>query len=89
MNNTKLIHELSIIENSPRYLIIKEKFWELEKYARNIIIEKTKLIDDFIYKNLETNVLQSMKLKIENELLERRLKMEKQATPTQRAESGE
>ena len=38
------------------------------------VIKKQELIEDFIYKNLETNILETMKLKIENELLDRKLK---------------
>lgn len=37
-------------------------------------IKKQELIEDFIYKNLETNILETMKVKIENELLDRKLK---------------
>lgn len=38
------------------------------------VIKKQELIEDFIYKNLETNILETMKVKIENELLDRKLK---------------
>ena len=37
-------------------------------------LKKQQLIEDFVYKHLETHILELMKLKIENELLERRLK---------------
>ena len=37
------------------------------------MIKYANLIDDYIYKNIPTNVLQGMKLKIENELMERTL----------------
>lgn len=47
---------------------------ELDKIAREFVVKYTKLVDDYIYKNIPTNVLQAMKLKIENELLERKLK---------------
>lgn len=47
---------------------------ELDKIAREFAVKYTKLVDDYIYKNIPTNVLQAMKLKIENKLLERKLK---------------
>ena len=43
-------------------------------FTTKIQIEYAKMLDDFIYKNIPTNILQGMKLKIENELLERKLK---------------
>lgn len=42
------------------------------------IIKKQELIEDFIYKNLETNILETIKLKIENELLYRKLQEDNQ-----------
>lgn len=47
---------------------------ELDRITREIAVKYAKLIDDYIYKNIPTNILQGMKLKIENELLERKLK---------------
>lgn len=47
---------------------------KLQQAAQHYAIKKQELIEDFIYKNLETNVLQAMKLKIENELMGRYLK---------------
>ena len=41
-------------------------------------IKKQELLEDFIYKNLETNILEAMKVKIENELLDRKLKEDNQ-----------
>ena len=46
----------------------------INQYCQMISIRYVKLLDDYIYKNIPTEVLQGMKLKIENELLERRLK---------------
>lgn len=43
-------------------------------FTTKIQIEYAKMLDDYIYKNIPTNVLQGMKLKIENELMERKLK---------------
>lgn len=61
----------AVVENTPEHLVLLEK---MNEAAQNFILEKSKLLDDYIYKNLETSVLQGMKLKIENELFERRLK---------------
>lgn len=61
----------AVVENTPEHLVLQEKMNEV---VQNFMIEKAKLLDDYIYKNLETSILQGMKLKIENELLERRLK---------------
>ena len=47
---------------------------ELDRITREFAVKYAKLVDDYIYKNIPTNVLQAMKLKIENELLERKLK---------------
>lgn len=47
---------------------------ELNRITREIAVKYAKLVDDYIYKNIPTNVLQAMKLKIENKLLERKLK---------------
>ena len=47
---------------------------ELDKIIREFAVKYAKFVDDYIYKNIPTNVLQVMKLKIENELLERKLK---------------
>lgn len=61
----------AVVENTPERLVLLEK---INETAQNFMLEKAKLLDDYIFKNLETSVLQGMKLKIENELLERRLK---------------
>lgn len=60
-----------VTKNTPELLIIRDK---MNKITRDLILKKAELLDDFIYKNLETNTLQGMKLKIENELMERKLK---------------
>lgn len=60
-----------VVKNTPERLVLQEKINEI---AQNFMIKKAKLLDDYIYKNLETSILQGMKLKIENELLERKLK---------------
>ena len=64
---------IQMLKNTPELLTfgVSDK---IAKMATNYIVEKNKLIEDFIYKNLDTNVLETMKCKIENELLERRLK---------------
>ena len=64
---------IQMLENTPELLTFGVSD-TITKMATNHIVEKNKLIEDFIYKNLDTNVLEAMKLKIENELLERRLK---------------
>lgn len=64
---------IQMLKNTPELLTfgVSDK---IAKMLTNHIVEKNKLIEDYIYKNLDTNVLEAMKLKIENELLERRLK---------------
>lgn len=42
-------------------------------FTTKIQIEYAKMLEDYIYKNIPTNVLQGMKLKIENEILRRKL----------------
>lgn len=69
-NNTNKIN-FAVVENTPERLVIQER---MNKAVQNFMMKKAELLDDYIYKNLETSVLQGMKLKIENELLERRLK---------------
>lgn len=44
----------------------------IHEYAQKYVIEYVKLRDKFIYKNIPTNVLEDMKLIIENELKERK-----------------
>lgn len=46
----------------------------IQQLQTQYFIKKQELIEDFIYKNLETNILETMKVKIENELLDRKLK---------------
>ena len=46
----------------------------IQQLQTQYVIKKQELIEDFIYKNLETNILETMKVKIENELLDRKLK---------------
>ena len=64
---------IQMLKNTPELLTfgVSDK---IAKMTTNYIVEKNKLIEDYIYKNLDTNVLKAMKLKIENELLERRLR---------------
>ena len=64
---------IQMLKNTPELLTfgVNDK---ITKMATNYIVEKNKLIEDYIYKNLETHTLELMKLKIENELLERKLK---------------
>lgn len=50
------------------------EFDERDKITRELTVKYAKLVDDYIYKNIPTNTLQGMKLKIENELLERKSK---------------
>lgn len=64
---------IQMLENTPELLTfgVSDK---IAKMTTNYIVEKNKLIEDYIYKNLDTNVLRAMKLKIENELSERLLR---------------
>lgn len=50
------------------------EFNELHRITREFAVKYANLVDEYIYKNIPTNILQGMKLKIENELLERKLK---------------
>lgn len=50
------------------------EFNELDRITREIAVKYANFVDEYIYKNIPTNILQGMKLKIENELLERKLK---------------
>lgn len=68
LNRTFIINKCD--ENE---LIFTECNKYLSNYATQYILEYRKLIEDFAYKNIPTNVLQGMKLKIENELMERKL----------------
>lgn len=49
-------------------------FDEMDKIIGEYLIRYQEIIDDIIYKNIPTSILQVMKLRIENELMERRLK---------------
>ena len=70
----------SIIKQNLRLSNINDKGFDIiqnnnlsgivQKYA----IRYAELLNDYIYKNIPTNVLEGMKLKIENELMERTLK---------------
>lgn len=64
--------------NNKDILLIEERLGESrDRFCTQMLIKKQQLVDDFIYKRLETNVLSAMKVKIENELLERRMKESK------------
>lgn len=65
---------LYVTQNDLNVLKIQEFTEKLDRAAHEYIIKKQSLIEDYIYKNLETSVLEAMKCKIENELLERRMK---------------
>ena len=69
LNRTFIINKCD--ENE---LIFTECNKYLSNYATQYILEYRKLIEDFAYKNIPTSILQAMKLKIENELTERKLK---------------
>ena len=75
--------------NTPKYTTLKRtfaidnktdegfdilEFNDLHRVVQEHVIRYAQLLDDYIYKNIPSNVLQGMKLKIENELMERRLK---------------
>ena len=78
MSNIK--YNWKIIENNPEYLTIEERI----KYPKevsfmhdavcNIMFDKNKALEAFIYSQMDTEMLQAMKLNIENELMTRRLK---------------
>lgn len=75
--------------NTPKYTTIKQtfaidnktvdgfdvlEFDNLHRVVQEHVIRYVQLLDDYIYKNIPSNVLKGMKLKIENELMERMLK---------------
>lgn len=65
--------KIELLNNAPELL----EFGVTDMVLKTMEIQQLKkqqLIDDFVYKHLETHTLELMKLKIENELLERRLK---------------
>ena len=65
--------KIELLKNTPELL----EFGATDSVLKTMEIQQLKkqqLIEDFIYKHLETHTLELMKLKIENELLERRLK---------------
>lgn len=71
-------HKLLTIDNKINYVFELQEVTEVDNILKKITtksqLEYAKMLDDYIYKNIPTNILQGMKLKIENELLERKLK---------------
>lgn len=63
-----------INKRDEKELIFSEINSSLSKYAVQYILEYRRLVEDFMYKNIPTHILKAMKLKIENELIERKLK---------------
>lgn len=63
-----------INKRDEKELIFSEINSSLSKYAAQYVLEYRRLVEDFMYKNLPTHILKAMKLKIENELIERKLK---------------
>lgn len=63
-----------INKRNEKELIFSEIDNSLSNYAAQYILEYKKLVEDFMYKNIPTHILKAMKLKIENELIERKLK---------------
>ena len=63
-----------INKHDEKELIFSGKVSSLSNYAAQYILEYRKLVEDFMYKNIPTHILKAMKLKIENELIERKLK---------------
>lgn len=70
---------MKVIGNNIEELVIEDSDY-MTKIVSHMIIKKAELIDDFIYKNLDTHILQAMKLKIENELMQRNLTNKKPST---------
>ena len=82
MNNYKVdIAIKPIINNDKNFTfdVIEESGLgqNIHQYAKQYVIKKQQLIEDFVYKNLDTVTLETMKCKIENELLKRKLKEQK------------
>ena len=69
-----------IIENNPEYMTIEERLKYPEEVSfmhdavSEMMFDKMKALEAFTYSNLETEVLQAMKLNIENELMDRKLR---------------
>lgn len=63
-----------INKRDEKELIFSEINSKLSNYTVQYILEYKKLVEDFMYKNIPTHILKAMKLKIENELIERKLK---------------
>ena len=75
LNKINIHKNFKLLLNDENYLKVAEaNFTGLKNYITEYEIKKRELLEDFIYKNLETKILQGMKLKIENELLQRKLK---------------
>ena len=72
---SEIKYSWKVIENNGKFLELEEKC-NLHDAVSRIMLEKGKMLDDFVYKNIETEILKVMKLKIENELLYRKLKGE-------------
>jgi len=72
---SEIKYSWKVIENNDKFLELEEKC-NIHDAVHKIMLEKAKMLDDFVYQNLETEILQGMKLKIENELLYRKLKGE-------------
>jgi len=80
MDKLNLEAKLSIGRNDKRFLEIEETLKPLysgmQEQITKYVIDKNRFVEDLIYKNLETSVLQEMKLKIEQELLDRKMRDE-------------
>ena len=71
------INPVRVDDNVLSFDVIEETmgFGErIHQATQQYVIKKQELIEDYIYKSLKTSTLQTMKLKIENELLYRELK---------------
>lgn len=63
-----------INKRDEKELIFSEINSSLSNYTVQYILDYRRLVEDFMYKNIPTHILKAMKLKIENELIERKLK---------------
>lgn len=71
-------HHIMPVKNNEKELAFDLVREGITQTVFSYVIQKNKLVEDFIYKNLETSVLQTMKLKIENELMTRLLQEDNQ-----------
>ena len=64
--------EFKLIKNDDKEMIIDRSNY-LNNYVHQIVLEKAKLLDQYVYSNMETEKLKAMKHLIDAELFNRSL----------------